>query len=190
MKIVALVFLSSLAWVSMAAAAKPPPIDVSNDNIVCRTMFGTASFNPALTLDSADGQITVKGTLDGCTDPNNSSVIITASTFSGKIDAIGNSCTAITDGLQILATGTVTIKWKTAKTTPIAQKSTTLTISAFDGTIVNVGSPVNVSLVGHLFQYSDITGAFTGGTFNMVPCSRRYRATTPGPSPPPATVSG
>ena len=158
-RIACLVPLALASRVTWAA----PKIDVSNDRVICRTVSGTASFSPGLTSTPADQRLSVKGIIDGCVDFDNPSVVVRTSAFSGKLAVTSIGCDGFFNPANFGATGTITIKWKTAKDTPLAQTSTTLTIVNVSATLFLVGDPLNANFAGLRVDYGDIAGAFTAG---------------------------
>ena len=129
---VAVLVLSAFGATSVFAQK----IDVSQSTIVCNTVVGTASIKPPLSNTGASPtvQLTLKGTVDGCTVTSGNSAIILPSSFSAKlVGAGGNNCGALlgTTGLA----GNVVFKWKTDKTTPILQTSSTVAVNSLTGGI-------------------------------------------------------
>ncbi len=182
-----LALIGTLAGVGVASvgAAPPAPIDVSNDHVTCTTFFGSLKFNPALTLATPNvpTTATVKGTLDGCIDADNSNVKIAASKLAGTIDYPSNSATAL-EGMATVTGSSFTISWKAASgAAKLVQSTTTLNFSQLFTSTVGLtmsggpsGSDSNFTDSYGLFQLGHDTahggtavpsvtagGAFTGG---------------------------
>ena len=157
------------------ANAGAPAIDVSHDHVHCNTIVGSIGLKPALlSTDSGPGVASVKGTLDGCTDTDNVAVhFAPGSSFSGKLNTTSSSITGLA-GVSNLS-GTLTVKWKTAKDTKLAQTSTVLTVTqtcggqltpggAFTGTYgtFHIGQMVSCPGGGGAVAAPSATGAFVG----------------------------
>jgi len=87
-----LVLAGSFAmYAAPAHAAAPPPINVHSDQVHCDTLIGGIKFGTALALSGTPGvnsnPITVKATVDGCTDTSNANVSVAASKFSAPLTA-------------------------------------------------------------------------------------------------------
>ena len=134
-------------------------IDVSNDSITCNTVFGTASMNPPLVTGgtATKAVTTVKASVAGCTVTGLHSVSILSGKLSGKVTAMSNECVSLFHPL----TGTLTIKWKADKTTPILQTSSTLNIT--NVSFSTFSAPWGASYGQFSLGTSSVTGAFTGG---------------------------
>ena len=99
----------------------------------------------------------VKGSVAGCTVTGPHAVSIRSGKLSGKVTAASNECITLFQPL----TGTITMKWKADKTTPILQTSSTLSITnvSFTGFLAPWGAAYGQFSLGT----SGVTGAFTGG---------------------------
>ena len=128
------VLLALVAFAPSRAGAVTPKIDVSTADVTCRTVFGTVKFAPVLVPFGtvAPEKIKIKGTIDGCTVTNAPSpVTILASTFSGTLESANNNALNL---LTLNAvTGTIVVKWKADKTTPIMQTTSVITPNATCG---------------------------------------------------------
>jgi hypothetical protein len=134
-------------------------IDVSNASIICNTVIGAVSVAPPLVTGGTaiSTAMHVKGSVAGCTvtGPNFASIL--SGKLSGKIAATSNECITLVEPL----TGTLTIKWKADKTTPILQTSSTLNITNVSFSVFN--APWGASYGQFSLGTSGVTGAFTGG---------------------------
>lgn len=99
----------------------------------------------------------VKGVLAGCavTGPNPASIL--SGKVSGKLTGTSNECLA----LSVPLSGTLTIRWKADKTTPILQKSSLVTI--VNATFGGFDAPWGATYGQFSLGTSGVTGAFTGG---------------------------
>src|SRR5262245_3622009 len=134
-------------------------IDVSNASITCNTVIGTVSVNPPLVISgtATSTVMRVKGSVADCTVTGPDLVSIRSGKLSGKVTAMSNSCITLFEPLV----GTLTIKWKAAKTTPILPTSSTLAITnvSFSGYTAPWGAAYGQFSLGT----NGVTGAFTGG---------------------------
>ena len=146
------VLLAPMAW----GAEK---IDVSNASITCKTVIGIASITPALAIGgtATSTVMRVKGSVAGCTVTGPPSVSILSGKVSGKVGGTSNECVTLFAPLS----GTITMKWKTDKTTPIFQTSSTMNVTnvSFGGFVAPWGASYGQFSLG----VSGVTGAFTGG---------------------------
>ena len=139
---------------------------MSNDAITCNTAIGSVKIKPALLIPggAVPTTIQVKGTLDGCTDTTNGTVKILASKFKGVLTGTSNSCTTLL-GMSSTS-GSITVSWKADSTTPIAQKSSTLSLTSLTGGTFSPGGAFGAASYGE-FSIGGAgvssTGAFTGG---------------------------
>jgi hypothetical protein len=125
--------LAGSLMIGRAANAGAPKIDVSHDHVFCDTLYGTIGFAPPLTASAGGNVVTLKGTVNGCTDTDNPAVHIIASSFSGKLTSSGTGFSGL---LGISAPqGTLTVKWKTASDSPLQQTSSVLTLGAAPGSV-------------------------------------------------------
>lgn len=133
-------------------------IDVSNDSIICNTTVSSVSITPALALGgTAPAVMRVKGVIAGCTVSGLHAVSILSGKLSGKVEAPSNECVTLSQPL----TGTITIRWKADKTTPIVPASSTFDVT--DVTFGGFGAPWGVSYGQFSLGMHGVTGAFTGG---------------------------
>jgi len=107
-------------------------------------------------------QYVAKATVDGCTDTTNGAVKILKSSFTAKLATGTNDCVSLITTIPM--SGTLVFKWKADKTTPIAQTSSTMTVTSIAGTIFTPGGSFGSA---SYFQFSlgtsGVSGAFTGG---------------------------
>ena len=127
-----------------AATAGPPPVDNSQDTVICTTVTkGIIKVTPPLLIPGgpASTVISISGTLGGCSSPSRGSLVFPEgkSKFKGTINGTTNSCTALAG--PTTGTGTITFSWGATDSNGagLAQKTSTLTLP---------------------------TGAAVGGTFN------------------------
>jgi hypothetical protein len=145
--VVATALVSAGLYAGAAHSAGPVKIDVSRDKVTCTTVYGTVAFSPALTIGGTlPTRMTVKGTVDNCTDLTNPNVKLVKSTFAGTLSAPNNNALSLL-GLQNV-TGTITTKWKADKTSPILQTSTVMTPGAICGGLTTLPAPFNASQHG------------------------------------------
>ena len=134
-------------------------IDVSNASITCNTVIGTASVEPPLAIGgtATSTVMRVKGSVAGCTVTGANPVSILSGKVSGQVFGTSNECITVFQPL----TGTLTIRWKADKTTPIIPTSSTMSITNvnFGGFGVPWGAVYGQFSLGT----SGVTGAFTGG---------------------------
>jgi hypothetical protein len=134
-------------------------IDVSNDSITCNTVIATVSVKPPLVTGGTATSVVmaVKGSVAGCTVTGSNAASILSGKLSGKITATSNECITVFEPL----TGTITMKWKADRTTPILQTSSTLNITNVSFSLF--GAPWNMTYGQFSLGTSSVTGAFTGG---------------------------
>jgi hypothetical protein len=155
-----------------AHAGSPPPIDVSADRVVCNTVVGTATYATPLASGgptSGPNLVTLKATLDGCVDTNNSNVHLAASTLKGTFQTSnGTNCSGLL-GTTSTTASSIKVTWKAITGTPklvvgSAPASSSITLSAVTG-----GLYTSDPWGGTYGQFSvaagqaTVTGAFTGG---------------------------
>src|SRR4029453_6400900 len=134
-------------------------IDVSNDSITCNTGVSSVSITPALVIGgmAPAAVMRVKGVIAGCTVTGLSPVSIVSGKLSGKVEAPSNECISLSQPL----TGTITIRWKPDKMTPIVPTSSTFDVT--DVTFGGFSAPWGVSYGQFSLGMGPVTGAFTGG---------------------------
>jgi hypothetical protein len=134
-------------------------IDVSNDSITCNTAISVVSISPPLVIGGTATSTTmrVKGSVAGCMVTGPHVVSILSGKLSGKVEATSNECVTLSQPL----TGTITIKWKADKATPILQTSSTISVT--DVTFGGFNAPWGVTYGQFSLGTSGVTGAFTGG---------------------------
>jgi hypothetical protein len=99
----------------------------------------------------------VRGSVAGCTVTGPPAVSILSGKLRGRVASTSNECITLAAPL----TGTITIRWKADKATPILQTSSTLGIT--DVTFGGFAAPWGVSYGQFSLGTSSVTGAFTGG---------------------------
>jgi hypothetical protein len=162
----------ALAFAAFAPSSEAgaPKIDVSGSTIQCNTVFGTAQIKPGLVNGgtATATQITVKGTIDGCTVTSGNSAIIVKSSFSGKLGGTSNDCSGLLGANPV--SGTITVKWKSDKTTPLLQTSSIITPGNLAGNLFTPGAadPDFGAMALGKFKLgptgSSVSGAFAGGS--------------------------
>ncbi|MGD0394623.1 MAG: hypothetical protein ABSC41_18495 [Acidimicrobiales bacterium] len=106
----------SVVAVSGGLAGASNPHTAGTDTITCKTLKGTVSFSPALTLKGYTSGVTtttVKTTLSGCTVKGSTKEKVTGGTASGTIKSTkgkGGTCGGLT-AASITDAGTLTTKW-------------------------------------------------------------------------------
>ena len=153
-----------------SSEAATPKVDVSNSTIQCNSVFGSVQIKPGLVNGgtATATQITIKGTIDGCTVTSGNSAIILTSTFSGKLGGTSNDCSSLLGANPV--SGTITVKWKSDKTTPLAQTSTVITPGNLNGNLFTPGAadPDFGAMALGKFKLgptgSSVSGAFAGGS--------------------------
>ncbi len=163
--VIRIAIVVSIAFASSRASAAIPMNDVSNASITCNTLFGTVSLKPGYLFGgSQPSTVKIKGTLDGCTVTGGSPSTpqFVTGTFKGTLAGAANDCFAFLSTNPL--PGTITIRWKAHPSTPLMQKSSTLTISTLTGTLF---APGGLFGAAQYFQLSlgttSVSGAFTGG---------------------------
>lgn len=140
-------------------AARAQKVDVSNDSITCNSVTGTASFSPPLVTGGTATSVVmhVKGLVAGCTvsGPNVASIL--SGKLSGQLAGTSNECLLLSAPL----TGTLTIRWKAAKATPILQTSSTSSVTNVSFGVFS--APWGAAYGRITLGTSGVTGAFTGG---------------------------
>jgi hypothetical protein len=150
------------------ANAKTAVYVVANDDIICNTMTGTGKFSAPMAIPPAlpGGNVeTIKGTLDGCIDKDNSQVLIAPSKFVGTVAYSESNCTYLEDPSVDGSVLRLTVSWKTvsgkAKITP--------NTSVFSIPFTGGEQPIDSWTVERIQNdfgvpnQSVVTGAFTGG---------------------------
>jgi len=134
-------------------------LDMSNDTITCNTVVASATISPPLVIHGTATATTmrVRGSLAGCTVTGSQPASIVSGRLTGKITGTSNECVTL---FQPLA-GTITMRWKADRATPIAPKSSTLAVSnvTFGGFTAPWGATYGQFSLGT----TGVTGAFTGG---------------------------
>jgi len=151
--------LTFLVAMLLPIAAWGQRVDVSNDAVRCSTVYGVTSIDPPLAVGGTAGAtvMRVKAYVGGCTVTGPHAVSALSGRISGKVIAPSNECVT----LQQPLTGSLTIKWKTDKTTPIVPSSSTMTIT--DVAFGFYASPWGVGYGQFSLGFGEVTGAFTGG---------------------------
>jgi hypothetical protein len=183
-----LAMVASLGVVAASPAGAVVTFNVANDHVTCNTLTGTITFATALKnsgTTTGANTITVKGTVGGCTDSDNSSVKMFKGALATTISSNnGTNCSGLLGPTNI--TGSARITWTPAagqKFTPTvtvgsAQKPVSdITFSQVSGgvfTVPSSESPWNASYgkfsIGAAFGTaplgvtSDFTGGDTGAT--------------------------
>lgn len=170
-----------VAWMgtSIGQAAAPPPINVANDHVTCAAVYGKATANPPLSNTVPAGtsvSITVNAKLDGCSDPDNSSVALTTSKLSGTLTTVadGTGCIGLLGPHNY--SGTLTASFKSAPgAAKVSPSSATITPRQINGNTFTVPFAVPNQPSYGLFQFGadaghgpttpapGVSGAFTGG---------------------------
>jgi hypothetical protein len=176
-KLVALgatVFLSAGLFAA-AAHSTVPKVDVSHDTVKCTSVYGSATFSPGLQTSPLPpikpSKVAIKGVVGDCTVTGPNPAVVVSGTFAGTLVLENDTATGLL-GLES-ATGTLSIKWKADKTTPLLQTSTVLTPNAICGGTTQIPKPLNDFYA--LFHFgaqancgdeaqpaSSATGAFAG----------------------------
>ena len=133
-------------------------IDMSNDSITCTTVNGTAPIAPLVTGGTAKSTtMTVRARVAGCTVAGLNAVSIRSGRLSGKLVSPSNNCVTLMEPV----TGTLTMKWKADKRTPIAQRSSKMNVTNVSFGVFT--APWGTSYGEFSLGVSGVTGAFTGG---------------------------
>ena len=132
-----------------AATAGPPPVDNSQDTVICTTVTkGIIKVTPPLLIPGGPAStiISISGTLGGCSSPSRGSLVFPEgkSKFKGTINGTTNSCTALAG--PTTGTGTITFSWGATDSNGagLAQKTSTLTLptgAAVGGTFTTTSQP-------------------------------------------------
>jgi len=132
---------------------------VANHSITCNTVIATVSNSPPLVIGgtATSVKMTVKGSVAGCMVTGQPAVTILSGKLQGTVGSTSNECITLAQPL----TGSITIKWKADKATPILQTSSTFAIT--DVTFGGFAAPWGVSYGEFSLGTSGVTGAFTGG---------------------------
>jgi hypothetical protein len=160
-----------------ATATPPPPIDAANDHVHCSSMIGGIQFSPPFGAASpAVTKFTIRGTLSGCQDTDNSDVTLLSGTVAGTLTTTSAITVDALVGQTTPVTGTIKITWNTAGSSPkLVSRTTTLSPTALDtnstlnpsseGLPVFGDSPTDAFLVFTIGSPNPITstGSFTGG---------------------------
>jgi hypothetical protein len=156
-----------LALIIPSSGAAAPPVDVTNETVVCNTINkGVIKVKPPLVNGgTAVPALSVAGKLGGCsTSAAGVTIPDFKSSIKGTLTGTSNDCGGLLDGSGI--TGTITAKW--SGTPKIAPTTSTITVSGGDVTNgvfsaswggaygqFQLGSPPGSALA--------VSGAFTGG---------------------------
>jgi hypothetical protein len=140
-------------------AVRAQKIDVANHSITCNTVIATVSNSPPLVIGgtATSEKMTVKGSLAGCTVTGQPAITILSGKLRGRVASTSNECIVLAAPL----TGSITMKWKADKATPILQTSSTIGIT--DVTFGGFAAPWGSSYGQFSLGTSSVTGAFTGG---------------------------
>ena len=160
------------------ATAAPPPIDAASDHVHCSSIIGTIQISPPFTGSSSTvTKFTIRETLLGCVDTDNSSVELMSGTATGTLKTSAPvSLSDLVFGSATPVTGTIKIAWKTVSgAAKLVSPTTTLTVTSLDGgqalSPESEGLPVFGNTLGDVFLALTIgspdiigsTGSFTGG---------------------------
>jgi hypothetical protein len=134
--------VSAGLFAGAAHSVAPPKADVSTDRVTCTSVTGNIAFSPALVLNGNVAEtMAVKGVVKDCTDLTHPAVKLLPSTFSGVLHAGNNNVLALLGLTNV--TGTLTIKWKADKSSPILQTSSVVTPMAVCGGTVSLPAPLD-----------------------------------------------
>jgi hypothetical protein len=152
---------SSLAGIALAAGAtwapagavagastKPPPVDATHLTLDCHTVAAKIYFQGGLHTvggGGGAGKLTIKG--ENCTASNpatggEGNVAIIAVLVKGPITFSSSSCSAITDGTEVLDAPKLTWKYKTAPgSAKLTDKSSIVTGMVLSSSVDSAGNP-------------------------------------------------
>ncbi len=131
-----------------AGAAPRPTVDATHLTLKCDSVTAKIKFDGGLHTvggGGGTGQLTIKG--EDCTASNpatggGGNVSIIAVLVKGPITFSNASCSAITDGTEVLNAPTLTMKYKTAPdSAKLTQKVTVLTGLVLSSSIDTTGNP-------------------------------------------------
>lgn len=156
------------AFTGGSEAAAPPPTAVGNHHVTCDTFTGASKFSVPIDLvGGVPTTLTLKGTLDGCTDTDDALVKIAPSKVTIVVNYSDNFATALATPQTV--TATATIGWKYDKTSVKTDlKSTVITWTAQPApisavTIPNLMGSYTVAQVPAGTMTIGAGQAFTGG---------------------------
>jgi hypothetical protein len=163
-----LLLLATCAWLLAPATARAVDYDTSGATISCTTLIGTVGLKPTLTLTpQPDTELTLKGTLGGCTVSGAIPADPPLQVVSGKLTAkltvpTASSCATLISGFQAL--GNFVFKWKTASGQNLDFPASTFTPDA--GGLVAGLVPVGVTTYGGFSAAGTLAAgsAFAGAT--------------------------
>jgi len=156
-----------------AATAGPPPVDNSQDTVICTTVTkGIIKVTPPLLIPGgpASTVISISGTLGGCSSPSRGSLVFPEgkSKFKGTINGTTNSCTALAG--PTTGTGTITFSWGATDTGKACSGGPTPGMACIADANCGTGGTCVAGTGGGLAQKTSTltlpTGAAAGGTFN------------------------
>jgi hypothetical protein len=131
-----------------AGAAAPPAVDATHLTLDCHTVAAKIYFNGGLHTGGSGGgtgKLTIKGEDCTASDPatgGQGNVAIIAVLVKGPITFSSSSCSAITDGTEVLNAPSLTAKFKTApRSAKLTQKVTVLTGLVLTSSVDSAGNP-------------------------------------------------
>jgi hypothetical protein len=145
-------------FMGTGAHASAPPVDATHDTVTCATIQkGVVKFKPPLTAsDNGPATISVQGVLQGCAT-NDANITSISGQFKGTLSSPSSAFTSLLG--PSMATGTITVSWKTVPALTV--KTTTITISSGD-----VSGATNSPFGdGATYGQFDINGAAVTGSF-------------------------
>jgi hypothetical protein len=158
--VTALVFCSVLVLFSTGESATPA-VDASLDTVQCDTVILTITAKPAFMYGGTPTpvQLSLKGTVDGCSVAGPSPVtILPGSKVSGKLTLPSSDCNALIGTIPISG-GSLTIKWKTSER--LVNRTSVGTPTAF--TTGFFSAPWGGSYIqGQFGGATTVTGSFAG----------------------------